>query len=429
MKIMRSLILIGFIAVAVFMPSTSFAKNEGSGASSTTYYIAPTGSDDNPGTKSEPFESLMKAQSVASFGDIVYIRGGVYSEFEFERVTDNPHDSVYHFVHDINKSGITYEAYPGDIRPVFDFSNVPTDKRIAAFFIGDDVTNVYFKGFDVTGIKAGDQKQAEAFRIRGQAYIENISAYNNEANGFYFTGNNGKGIVYNSDAYDNIGPTEKSAGNTDGFGAHAQDVVFINNRAWNNSDDGFDSISSTGAVIFHGNWSFNHQGNQDRKGDKNGFKVGGYTYRTTGLPDPMPVHSVQYNLAVNNGGNNFYANHQPDQAAYWINNTASKPGYGANFNMLERLSPTSTEDIPGYREVLHNNIAFEGTITSNNATLPENETNNSWTIDGGLLITADDFDSLDMDQLTAPRKQDGSLPDVTFMEPITTSPLYQHDLG
>lgn len=393
----------------------------------TVYYISPNGSDSNPGTLDAPFKSLMKAQAEASSGDIVYIREGVYDEFEINQ-TDNPHESVYHYVHDIYKSGITYKAYPGDERPVFDFSNVPTDQRVAAFYIGKEVTDINFEGFDVTGVKVGEQKQSEAFRISGEANFTNMSAHDNEANGFYYI-ENGTGIVLNTDAYNNIGATARSASNTDGFGAHGKAVWFVNSRAWNNSDDGFDSINSNGPVAYINDWAFNHHGDENRVGDKNGFKVGGYAYRTEGLPNPIPVHIVINSLAANNGGNNFYANHQPGQSAYWLNNTAYKPGYGANFNMLERLSPTSKEDIPGNREVLHHNIAYEGPLTSNNNTLPENETNNSWTIDGGLEVSTDDFESLDMEQLTAPREVDGSLPDVTFMKPVSTSPLYTNGLG
>lgn len=57
----------------------------------------------------------MKAQSAASSGDRVYIRGGVYDDFDIART-----DTNYNYVHDITKSGITYEAYPGE-RPIMDF--------------------------------------------------------------------------------------------------------------------------------------------------------------------------------------------------------------------------------------------------------------------------------------------------------------------
>jgi hypothetical protein len=391
------------------------------------YFISPSGSDSNPGTKSAPFKTLMKAQSAASAGDVVYVRGGVYDQFEIPE-TDNPFEDVYHYVNDIYKSGITYMAYPGDDRPVFDFSSVPTDQRVAAFYVETQVTDVNFVGFDVTGVKVGDQKQSEAFRVAGGANFVDMAAHDNQAIGFYYT-LDGTGVVLDSDSYDNIGPTNLSAGNTDGFGAHAKNVWFINDRAWHNSDDGFDSITSEGRVTYVNDWSFDHHGNQNGLGDQNGLKVGGYAYRTEGLPDPIPLHTVINCLSADNGANNFYANHQPGQSAYWINNTAYKPGYGADFNMLERVSPTSPDNIPGYREVLHNNVAYYGPLTSNDNTPAENETNNSWTIDGGLDVTAGDFESLDMRQLSAPRKADGSLPDVTFMQPVAGSTLQKDGLG
>jgi hypothetical protein len=70
------------------------------------YFISPSGSDSNPGTKSAPFKTLMKAQSAASAGDLVYIRGGIYNQFEIPE-TNNPFEDVYHYVNDINKSAIT----------------------------------------------------------------------------------------------------------------------------------------------------------------------------------------------------------------------------------------------------------------------------------------------------------------------------------
>ncbi|WP_205710819.1 right-handed parallel beta-helix repeat-containing protein [Isoptericola sp. BMS4] len=392
-----------------------------------TYVVAPDGSDDGPGTMAAPFRTLMRAQEAASAGDVVYLRGGVYDSFEVPE-TDNPFEDVYHYVNDISKSGITYAAYPGDPRPVFDFSSVPTDQRVAAFYIDTEVTDVNFVGFDVTGVKVGDQKQSEAFRIAGGANFVDMKAYGNEATGFYYT-IDGTGVVLNSDSYDNVAPTARAAGNSDGFGGHANDVWFINDRAWNNSDDGFDSISSSGRVAHINDWSFGHHGNQDGVGDKNGFKVGGYAYRTTGLPDPIPVHTVVNSLSVDNGGNNFYANHQPGQAASWINNTASDPGYGANFNMLERVSPTSPENVAGFREVLHGNLAYSGPLTSNDDTPAEDETGNSWTVDGGLPLADDDFVSLDTEQLTAPRRADGGLPDVDLLKPVAGSAAEANGLG
>jgi hypothetical protein len=82
----------------------------------TTFYVSPTGNDSAAGTLAAPFKSITKAQSVASSGDTVSIRGGTYSGFTIANS-----DANYNFVHDITKSGITYAAYSGET-PVFSFS-------------------------------------------------------------------------------------------------------------------------------------------------------------------------------------------------------------------------------------------------------------------------------------------------------------------
>jgi parallel beta-helix repeat protein len=46
----------------------------------TTYYVATTGSDTNPGTLIAPFRTITKTASVVRPGDIVEVRGGVYNE-------------------------------------------------------------------------------------------------------------------------------------------------------------------------------------------------------------------------------------------------------------------------------------------------------------------------------------------------------------
>ena len=42
------------------------------------YYVAPTGSDTNPGTLEQPFATLQQGARVAMPGDTVYLRGGTY---------------------------------------------------------------------------------------------------------------------------------------------------------------------------------------------------------------------------------------------------------------------------------------------------------------------------------------------------------------
>jgi len=365
-----------------------------------TYYVSPTGSDDNAGTIDAPFLGITKAQSVASSGDTVILRGGTYSGF-----TIAGFDSNYNFVHNITKSGITYAAYTGET-PVFDFTGTTTEKRVAAFHIALGVTGVTFRGFQVTGVPVGTQKQSECFRIEGGAAFDRVACHDNAANGFYFT-THGFGSCTNCDAYNNIG-IGTSLGNTDGFGAHAHGVTFAYCRSWHNSDDGFDCISSIGANTFDHCWAYN----MTAGGDSNGFKIGGYGL-TGAVANPLPSHIVRYCLSANNASSGFYANHQPGKSATWTNNTAFN-NHRANFNMLEQVSATDRTDIPGTREVLHRNIAFTGPTIINDNDPDQNTTNNSWTRDD-VTVTAADFQSTDATQMETARNPDGTLPTITFM--------------
>jgi hypothetical protein len=85
----------------------------GSAATQATYYVSPTGSDDNPGTMSAPFLTVGKARDVVRTinsnmtADIrVYLRGGTYNLTG--PVTFAPQDSG------TRGYRIFYQAYPGE---------------------------------------------------------------------------------------------------------------------------------------------------------------------------------------------------------------------------------------------------------------------------------------------------------------------------
>lgn len=384
-----------FATIAVFF---ALSLTFGLTANAQDWYISPSGSDSNAGTKSAPFASLMKAQSAASSGDTVYIMGGTYKNFSVAAS-----DSNYNYVHQFTKSNITYRAYTSKDVPVFDFSGMSTSKRVAAFHVKSGVTGVTFLCFKVTNVPVGSQKQSECFRIEGSATMNQITCYNSNANGFYFC-NNGTGKVIKCDAYNLYTSNSTSNSNTDGFGAHGKGVTFQQCRAWACGDDGYDCITSKGANTFDTCWAYN----MTKGGDSNGFKIGGYGTGT--VPSTVPVHTVKNCLAANNASNGFYANHQPGQAANWTNNTAYG-NKGSNYNMLERVSPTDSTDIAGTREVLRLNISYNGSIKNIGSGTKVGSC--SW--NSGYSCTADDFVSLDASQMTRARGANGVLPTITFM--------------
>ncbi|HMP85009.1 MAG TPA: right-handed parallel beta-helix repeat-containing protein, partial [Verrucomicrobiota bacterium] len=383
-----------------------------------------------------PFATIRRAQTAAAAGDTVYLRGGTY-------LLDNSHLSAtnnpWAIVHNMNKSRISYVAYPGDARPVFDFSNVkPAGYRVTAFLITSSANDCVFKGFDVAGvqvtIKAGEagNTQSECFRVNGGSrnLFEQLVMRDGMGVGWYLTSGSSN-LVLNCDAYNNRGLDSLSIGNVDGFGAHPNSVngrgnVFRGCRAWFNSDDGFDLINSFAAVTIEDCWSFFNgyfTNFASSGGDGHGFKSGGYGVSGSSFPTPIPRHVTRFCLAVRNRVSGFYANHHLN-GLDWIHNTAFQNN--VNFNMLCSTNNTSvTHDVPGFNHLMKNNLGFRarsGTEVSNLGPPTTNDiTFNSFTLP--ITVSSNGFMSLDESLLTAPRQPDGSLPYIAFAQLAGGSPM------
>lgn len=407
-----------------------------------TWYVAPNGSDANPGTKEQPFLTLQKAQSFVSPGDTVYVRGGTYIMQESQI---HSYTQIQAYVTLLDKNGsegkrIHYWAYPGE-RPVFDFTNVkPAGYRVHAF----EVTGswLHIKGLEVVGVQVpvvNGNTQSICFSNDGGSnnIYEQLSMHDGQGIGFYLTAGSNN-LILNCDAYRNYDYTSqggggRNGGNVDGFGNHPRqgsvNNVFRGCRAWFNSDDGYDCISAFESTLFENCWAFynGYSPGFINRADGNGFKAGGYASRPfNNLPPIIPKNTIRFCLAVMNKANGFYSNHHLE-GSYWYNNTAYQNGI--NFNMLNRKAKTESDyliDGPGYNHVLRNNISFMPRSAANDIANVDAARciieHNSFG-DDHITITADDFLSIDTAQLTAPRKSDGSLPEINFMRPKTTSKL------
>ena len=149
------------------------------------------------------------------------------------------------------------------------------------------------------------------------------------------------------------------------------------------------------------------------QGDGNGFKSGGYGLKKVGteIPNPVPVNTIQFCLAVRNKANGFYSNHHTG-GSNWYNNSAYRNG--GNYNMLNRLKDTA-QDVPGFGHVMYNNLGYKGGREILQLDISKCTLSNNY-FDMNLTATGADFISLDEKLLTAPRKPDGSLPDTGFMQ-------------
>jgi hypothetical protein len=407
-----------FIACITSLSLNSVAKQ---------YYVSANGKDANKGDISAPFLSIQRAQKEVEPGDTVYIRGGNYRMTE-EMIAEKSNNKA--FVIFLNKNGqagkrINYWAYPGE-NPVFDFQDVkPLNLRVHAFQVVGSY--IHLKGLEVIGVQVTilGHTQSECFENQGSHNIyEQLSMHDGQAIGFYLT-NGSDNLILNCDAYQNYDYTSENGkgGNTDGFGCHPGLASSVNNifrgcRAWFNSDDGYDCINAHAATIFENCWAFYNGYSPSFKplADGNGFKAGGYGGTAPAkLPVDVPRNTVRFCLAVKNKNSGFYSNHHQG-GSDWYNNSAYLNGI--NYNMVNRKSKTEDGylvDVPGYGHVLKNNVGY----AARNAEVKQIDESKSEQICNSfnfpVVITAKDFQSLDLAELTKARKADGRLPDIQLM--------------
>ncbi|MEZ4850329.1 MAG: hypothetical protein R3B93_17290 [Bacteroidia bacterium] len=129
-------------------------------------YVAPDGDDTNTGIITSPFWSVQKAQSVASPGDTVYLRGGTYqiSASDVSKVESN----LFACVSFLDKSGtngnmIKYWAYPNE-QPIFDFSDLkPANQRVVGFWVSGDY--IHLRGIEITGVQITITTHTESYCV------------------------------------------------------------------------------------------------------------------------------------------------------------------------------------------------------------------------------------------------------------------------
>jgi hypothetical protein len=228
----------------------------------------------------------------------------------------------------------------------------------------------------------------------------------------------GGNLVLNSDSHDNYDPlTSNGAGESaDGFGAHISaghpGNVFRGDRAWWNSDDGFDLINAYSSVVIEDSWAWRNgylPETTTSSGNGNGFKGGGYggDYDAGGVKQ-----TIRNCVAFNNKAAGFYANPQV-VADDIFNNT----GYNnhPDFNMLG-ISRTGAAIGLGN---LRNNIAYTGTLLSNMT--GTSASYNSWNLN--VNLSNSQFQSVSTSGWDASRQADGSLPVLPYLRLASNSTL------
>jgi parallel beta-helix repeat protein len=229
----RELVILLIIAFAFGMISTPFSAEAISGD---TYYVAPNGNDNNPGTLEEPWLTLQKAADIMVAGDTTYVRSGTYDRVNLKR-SGSPGQYI------------TFQAYPGE-HPILDggswagFVDQYADTSPLEYFIID--------GFEIMNFEHGiNLIQSNHFILR------NNRIHNNSVMGISVdNGQNGEitnNIVYQNGGYDGI------------LIARSRNIDIHHNVAYSNFMNGIAINSSSHDNLIHHNIAYDNSCGWDQR--------------------------------------------------------------------------------------------------------------------------------------------------------------------
>ena len=109
-------------------------------AHAASYYVAPSGLGANPGSITQPWQTIQKAANALAPGDTVYVRSGTYSKVTVN-VSGSATDSV-----------VTFCNYPGET-PVIDATGVTPPAGDTALFLLVNRSYVTITGFELRNYK------------------------------------------------------------------------------------------------------------------------------------------------------------------------------------------------------------------------------------------------------------------------------------
>ncbi|MCA9240162.1 MAG: right-handed parallel beta-helix repeat-containing protein, partial [Planctomycetales bacterium] len=353
------------------------------------FYIAPGGSNSNSGSQASPWGTFDYAISRINGGDTLYVRGGAYSLSSRIRIQKGGSSTA----------PINVWAYPGET-PILDFNANPStsDRGIQLeqdwwHFKGLTIQNAPDNGLWVSG--SNNVFEQLVLRWNGDSGLQ-LSGSSSQ-----HPSNN---LILNTDSYENYDP-QNHGENADGFAAKFREIgsgnVFRGNRAWGNSDDGWDFWAAAYGVKVENSWAFsngyNIWGDTSFQGDGNGIKLG----------QDSGQHEVSNSLAWGNAHNGIDINGNARDSVgpniiphgVTIYNVTSYDNAGQNFRLDE-----------DFAHVARNNLSYDGVANVHSGT---DDQFNSW--NGIVNVSSSDFLSLDDSQARGPRGADGSLPVIDFL--------------
>ncbi|MCC7246986.1 MAG: right-handed parallel beta-helix repeat-containing protein, partial [Saprospiraceae bacterium] len=366
------------------------------------YFVSPQGNDNNPGTQNAPFQSWQRAHDKTQPGDTVWVRGGVYP------ITHGNTRGVNMVGHNgTPQKKICFWAWPGE-NPVLDCSGMTGSGSLYGLYFENDWWHL--KGLEIRGVPMNTTANTYPDGFWGEDcendIFENLNIHHNQGRGFGIYDASRNNLVLNCDFHHNYDfkTPDAPGGHADGGGflylaEGMSGNIMRGCRAWANSDDGFDFWESNSGVTIEHCWSFRNGYVPDTNteaGNGSGFKMG---------QNSSGAHLLHHCLSFENRVQGFDDNlaGTPQQ---WYNNSAFNNG-SHNFRVVAPVA-----------HILRNNIAFPDNNSLDGAVKQDN---NAWNL--AFSVNSNDFLSIESTGADAPRKADGSLPDLHFLQLANNSDL------
>ena len=370
---------------------TATAKDKGSVSKTKVITISSFGTPAtgyNVTTTAELITALTKVKP----GENIILNGGTY---------------IINTKIDITVSGtsdkpIKLMVKEGESRPKLDFSSMPENASNQGIILTANYWHI--KGIDV--FKAGDN----GMQVKGNNNIIEFCTFSECSDtGLQIDNGASNNTILNCDSYFNA---DSSLENADGFACKLTAGTgnkFIGCRAWQNLDDGWDGYlrgTDNITTTYENCWAVKNgylKNGTKGLGDGNGFKTGG-------SDDKLLKHNAKYTNCIAAGNVEDGFDHNSNRGEVTIYNCSAYAN-GRNYsfsstNPLAKLTIKNSNSLDAY-----------GSTSATSVDI----TNNSW--QNGIVVTANDFKSTDFTELLAPRKTDGSLPDVNFFHLTATSVL------
>jgi hypothetical protein len=272
--------------------STGSAGASGGNNGPCDIWIAPNGSDTNPGTLAAPVLTPQHAYDLVCPGVGGSVNGdvcsGTLSTMCLEVGTYNLSTRIEFKKTRMGTSSriITLMADPAaTTKPILNFAGQPrlacgadpADKNIYGIDMGAD-------WYRVKGIEVSSSNDSGILVQGAHDFVENCAVHDAEDTGVLvnsssgYTGSGTYATITNVDSYHNHDERCDGA-NADGFGVKkgtGVGNVLDGCRAWDNSDDGYDLFAWTSPVTIKNSWAFNQGATTaGTQSNGNGFKLGG----------------------------------------------------------------------------------------------------------------------------------------------------------